>query len=869
VKNTYISNASTAYGLLTGTPAGTGKMAQTAKPIVVTLDASGVNLYGSHVGAVGATSVGFFWSTATMGTGVGGGTNVPATLSDNFTAALPVASLTAGTTYYYKAWASNNVGTSYGVEKTFVYTVAPAVSALTVANITRAPTSLTIQGTISSVGGGRIIEKGIAYWLTTGGTAVTSATINTFATKAIDLSGSTTTAIVQTITGLVQGSSYTFVAYAINDRSGVVVGTGVSATFPKPPTLNAPESSSKTTSSITVSCTINILGTADQNTGISERGFLWSLTQTSIDGLTSIPDLSGSSDPVTLNNATTTPNVFRVKLATNSPFSATISHSSITFNTTIYVRAYIITATEGNAISSRILVTTNDAVAPTVTTTSITPESLSITFSGNITATGGVNVTERGFVFIPLQSTPQSLLKTTANATILSETIDSPNTGQFALATTTPLLANTRYVYVAYASNSRGTNYGTIQNFTTKANPAIRHDNYISTATQITVYGTITSNGGSTIQGSGIVYSTTNSMPTILDNNITVINNPTTPTINVKWSRIFTVQNASLYYVRTFVTTGISTIYSEVLETKRFSVTPPANTLTALNGGFRLYAFTASSTFTVTGRNIINYFVVGGGGGGGNGGGDRTGGGGGAGGCLYNSSTHFIEGSYTVSVGAGGSAGSDGSSSGISGPTGFSAITANGGGKGGQGSTSASTGGSGGGGRHGQSGANGTSGQGYNGGSGYDGKGTDDAQYAGGGGGGAGGKGDDGTSSGGGSGGSGVQVGIPGWTNSIGVTTFPTNYCGGGGGGFQNRNASSGAGGSGSNGGGNGAKAIGKNGGNATSSADGTNGTEYTGGGGGGCAYTDGGTAGNQTGIKTGGSGGSGVVFISVSTSFI
>lgn len=221
--------------------------------------------------------------------------------------------------------------------------------------------------------------------------------------------------------------------------------------------------------------------------------------------------------------------------------------------------------------------------------------------------------------------------------------------------------------------------------------------------------------------------------------------------------------------------------------------------------------------------------VAGGGGGGGGGAGSGvSGGGGGAGGVVADTLTGIAEGSYAITVGAGGAAGTGGVSA-TNGDNGadssFAAsVVATGGGGGGSSAEAPTVGGSGGGGANNAPGAAGTAGQGNAGG-----ESDNSGVKGGGGGGGAGAVGGDGTAAVGGAGGAGTSSSISG---------SAVNYGGGGGGGGS---ASSG----GAGGGGGGAAT-----GNATA------GTANTGGGGGGGGTTNG----------NGGAGGSGVVIISYTT---
>lgn len=241
---------------------------------------------------------------------------------------------------------------------------------------------------------------------------------------------------------------------------------------------------------------------------------------------------------------------------------------------------------------------------------------------------------------------------------------------------------------------------------------------------------------------------------------------------------------------------------------------------------YRSHTFTSDGTFTVNTGGAMDYLVVGGGGGGGGG---FEGGGGGAGAFEEGSNT-FAEGSYTITVGDGGSPNSgtstdatNGTLSEISGVS-----TAAGGGAGGTSGLAPNTGKDGASGGGGGIGSGGTGTQGNDGGTGV--------AFAAGGGGGATQNGGDGVDSN-------PDVagyGGDGSTNDYEDGTVKS-YAGGGGGGARLSGGTPGSGGAGG-------------GGNGDNNSTGSPGLANTGGGGGG--------GGSTGGTGNGGAGGSGTVII-------
>ncbi len=166
-----------------------------------------------------------------------------------------VSGLTAGTTYYIRAYATNSSGTSYGSQLSF-QTSAAVVPTLTTANAaTITQTSAYLGGNVTADGGAAITDRGICISLASdntnpqvGGIGVTT-----------DPSGSApgTGSFSDQIVNLKPASTYYFNTYATND-GGSTYGYGTAKSF--------------TTNSITQASSITIGTITSTSVAISWAG---------------------------------------------------------------------------------------------------------------------------------------------------------------------------------------------------------------------------------------------------------------------------------------------------------------------------------------------------------------------------------------------------------------------------------------------------------------------------------------------------------------------------------------------------------------------------------------------------------------------
>lgn len=218
-------------------------------------------------------------------------------------------------------------------------------------------------------------------------------------------------------------------------------------------------------------------------------------------------------------------------------------------NSTYYVRAFA-TNSAGTAYGNQVtLKTFQNVVFPTV----ITSAAINITENaaasgGNVTETGGVEVSAKGICWGINQ-----------NPTITdNKTIDGNGTGQFA-SQMSNLVQGTAYYVRAYASNSAGTGYGDQVTLTTlKTIPTVVTKNITSISAMGAVSGgTITISGGGTISDKGICWGESEN-PTVNDNKISAGTG-----IGTFNSAVSLLKPNSTCYVRAYAINEIGIAYGE------------------------------------------------------------------------------------------------------------------------------------------------------------------------------------------------------------------------------------------------------------------------------------------------------------------
>ena len=216
-------------------------------------------------------------------------------------------------------------------------------------------------------------------------------------------------------------------------------------------------------------------------------------------------------------------------------------------NTVYYVRAYA-TNSDGVGYGNELSFTTTASLASltTKTVTNITPTSASC--GGNITNSGGMDITARGVCW-----------STSHNPSLDDQhSEDGTGIGDFN-SNLTGLIANVKYYVRAYATSSYGTSYGNEVEFTTQMGaPTVTTKSVTGiTGSSASCGGNVTNSGGGTITARGVCWSTSQN-PTIADNHTT----DGTGTGEFT-SSITGLDNNVTYYVRAYAANSNGTSYGE------------------------------------------------------------------------------------------------------------------------------------------------------------------------------------------------------------------------------------------------------------------------------------------------------------------
>jgi uncharacterized protein (TIGR02145 family) len=463
-----------------------------------------------------------------------------------------LAGLTALTNYKVRAYATNSVGTSYGIQESFTTLGLPTISTNSISSISS--TAATSGGNVSSDGGSTVTARGIVYNNLQNPTTSDNFTNN----------GTGTGSFISVVTGLSASTLYYIRAYATNSV-GTAYGNQLSFTTSAPTIATVTTLGATMITASTASLEGEVL--SDGGSAVTAKGMAYSAI---------------NANPTISNSTTNNGNGTGYFLSSLSGLNATTSY---------YVRAYA-TNNLGTAYGNTVNFTTYGL--PTVSTTNVTNVfSTSANTGGNVTSSGGLGVNARGIAY-----------GTSTNPTIANNTTnDGSGTGSF-LTFLSGLNASTLYYARAYASNSLGTSYGNQVSFTTSA-PTLATVNTNSVTSIGTngavVEGNVVSNGGVAVTMRGVAYGTMNNPTT---SNSVVTAGGGTGVFSVSLSGL---TNLTAYNVRAYAINSAGTAYGNQINFSTVSL--PTVTTTAVSGVLSTQAtsggnVTSSGGGSVTARGV-------------------------------------------------------------------------------------------------------------------------------------------------------------------------------------------------------------------------------------------------------------------------
>lgn len=495
-----------------------------AAPTLTTVEASEISLTtaksGGTISSDGGdpvTAKGVCWGTTanptTEGSKTSDGTGSTAFVSN-------ITGLTAGTTYYYRAYATNSVGTSYGNELTFTTTALSVPTVTTTAASSITLTTATSGGEVTNNGGSDVTARGVC-WSTSANPTITDS-------KTSDAAGNGS--FTSSITGLLPGTTYHVRAYATNS---IGTGYGADISFPTLP-VGAATLTTKTVTAVSYTTATSGGDITDAGGGtITAKGVCW--------GTSSGPTVAGSH--TTDGSGTTS-------------FNSDIT--GLTPGTAYYVRAYA-TNSAGTAYGNELTFTTTAIGLATLTTTAQSAvTTTSASSGGTISNAGGGTISAKGVCW------------STSPTPTIADAKTSDGTGIAAFVSTlSPLLPGTTYYARAYATNEAGTAYGNEITFSTTAVvlPTVTTAPISDTAaTTATSGGNVTDAGNGTVTR-GVCWATT-------ANPVATGSHTTDGTgTGVFVSSITGLTPNTTYHVRAYATNSAGTAYGDDLQ-----LTTPAAT---------------------------------------------------------------------------------------------------------------------------------------------------------------------------------------------------------------------------------------------------------------------------------------------------
>lgn len=423
------------------------------------------------------------------------------------------------TTYYYRAYAKNEIGVGMGEIKTFETCAAVSFNEIKVSSITA--TTATVEGGISDNGGIEVELQGFKYCI----------------------KGSEETTFVETVSSVTLAKLKHDTTYEVWEYAKTFEGEFESAcvefnTLDGKVIITTSSPSNVTTSSAILKGNI----TSDGGSKIIERGFCYSTKDTP-----------------------TTSDIKIKVVGETGDFEAELM--SLPQNVKYYVRAYAINGIDtyyGEGISFTTLY--DSATFGTITSSDITASSVSLKCS--INSNGGSTITKCGFCYSTYKNPT-----TDDQVAIVSDFKTNLN------ATIKGLKSGVIYYVRAFATNANSTFYSEEISFITSegiiqfTDPST--DNLA--AASVIVSSNILTAGGGTITERGFCYNIAKN-PTTANNTV-----KSSGTLGEYSATITNLQNKTIYYIRAYAVNESGTYYSKEITIKTLDGVATVTTSDATN----------------------------------------------------------------------------------------------------------------------------------------------------------------------------------------------------------------------------------------------------------------------------------------------
>lgn len=239
---------------------------------------------------------------------------------------------------------------------------------------------------------------------------------------------------------------------------------------------------------------------------------------------------------------------------TFTQYTASISGTGSTLE--IVIELYLDSGNEDIAFDDLLITAVSEPTVSTGISSSITQTTA--TLAGNITSTGGADITERGVFW----STTDGFAD--GAGTKVSEA-GTFGTGAFT-EDVTGLSAGTTYYFKAFATNSAGTSYGSQETFTTSASataPNVTTNAATSvTDNSATLNAEVVADGGQSVSERGFVYSSADATPEIDEDNVTKVTSGSGT--GSYTSDLTGLTSNTTYYVQGYAINSVGTSYGGV-----------------------------------------------------------------------------------------------------------------------------------------------------------------------------------------------------------------------------------------------------------------------------------------------------------------